>query len=273
MRYNSEDVARTPLSGKKLDLLVLLGFTGLEFIIIYLFRNLFIGRPLIVFAFLTVATTVYLGLREKKNWKKILLGTLILGPIFGFFLEFICEYTLAYSVTSRVFESKILGVLPLDNLIGHAEMVLLTIVIYEHFVDDEKRREISSNILFSILPALFAITVLLGVYFTKPDFLLRLNHPYFYLGLVAITPPVLLAIKKPNMIKKMIITASYFFVLYFVMEMYAVSYDWWVYTGDNYIGWLTIFGRTFPLEEFFFWIMFYAASLVSYYEIFIDDLR
>lgn len=45
----------------------------------------------------------------------------------------------------------------------------------------------------------------------------------------------------------------------------------WVYEGNNYIGWISLFNTSFPFEELFFWMMFYAASIVSYYELFIDD--
>jgi len=42
------------------------------------------------------------------------------------------------------------------------------------------------------------------------------------------------------------------------------------YPGNNYVGWVNLFGITFPIEELLFWMLFYAASLVSYYELAVD---
>jgi len=265
-------LVRKLFSGKRLDLLVMIGFLGLGSLYAYLTRNLFFGKPLFVFVVYTVLPSIYLGLREKKNWKKITIVTLLLGGIFAFFLDFIAEFTLSWSVVSRVFTPKILGVVPADNMLAYMMMTLATTVFYEHFLDDEKDPRISSNLIFGIVPGVVAVGLLLVIYFACPG-LLHQRYPYLCLGLAAIIPPIIIAKEKPKLIRKMVTTAFYFFVMYFIIELFAVDYGWWIYTGDNYIGWLTIFGRTFPFEEFFFWMMFYAASLVSYYELFIDDLR
>jgi len=268
-----EEMVKSPLSGKKLDAVVLIGLTGLSFLYAYLTANLYIGKPFFVFLFYTVTVVPYLSIRQKKDWKKIILATILFGVVFAFFLDFVAEFTQTWTVVSRVFEQKILGVVPIDNILAYMMMTLWTIVFYEHFVNDKKNKEVSPNFLFGLLLGLSAVAVTLVIYIIQPSFLLQLRYPYFYMGLAAITPTILLAIKKPNMIKKMAITTSYFFVLYLILELFAVDYSYWIYTGDNYIGRITVFGRTFPFEEFFFWMMFYAASLVSYYEIFIDDLR
>lgn len=91
------------------------------------------------------------------------------------------------------------------------------------------------------------------------------------MGIGAIVPPIFLGFKRPKLIRKMAETAIYFFFLYFIFEIVAVQLKWWIYPGNNYVGWVTIFNTTFPFEELFFWMMFYAASLVSYYEIFVND--
>src|SRR3989338_3791222 len=46
----------------------------------------------------------------------------------------------------------------------------------------------------------------------------------------------------------------------------------WNFPGQ-YIGKINIFGLEFPFEEFFFWTIMSSVSILSYYEIFVDDGR
>lgn len=255
---------------KKLDILVLIGLLVVAVLYASLTRDMFIGKAAIAGVIYTIPPVIYLEIRRKKDWPKIIISTLVFGGLFGFLFEFIAEYTKAYSVISTIFPFKIFGVLPLDNVLGHMMMTLYTVVFYEHFVDREINHHISKHLKYAVLPAVFAIIAVIFIYFYKPT-LLNSEYPYFYMGLAAIIPPIFLGFTRPKFIKNMAITAIYFFFFYFVAEVFAVSYNYWIYPGNNYVGWVSFFGITFPFEELFFWMMFYAASLVSYYELFIDD--
>jgi len=232
-------------------------------------KDLFIGHSIftgIVFAALPV---IYLGLRQKKNWKKIIVATLIFGGLFGFIFEFIAEFNLSYTVLSVVSPFKLFGVLPIDNIIGHMLMTMFTIVFYEHFIDREINKRISKNFLLALLPALCTIAFIILAFYFHPT-ILKFGHPYFFMGLAAIVPTILLGIIQPKYIRNMAETAIFFFCSYFIIEIFAVKLNYWIYPGDNYIGWVTVFNTSFPFEELFFWMLFYAATLVAYYEIFID---
>lgn len=256
--------------GKKIDIIILIIFLFLGVTYANFTKGLYVGRSAISGFFLTIPPTIYLSLRKKKNWHKIAISTLLFGGVFGFIFEFIAEFNQSYSVISVLFPFKLFGVLPLDNILGHMMMTLLTIVFYEHFVDREINHHISKNLPHALLPSLFAIVFILFAFFFRQS-LIRFSHPYFYMGIAAIIPPIYLGFTRPQFIKSMILTAIYFFFFYFVVEILAVRLRYWIYPGDNYIGWVTVFNTTFPFEELFFWMMFYAASLVSYYELSVDD--
>lgn len=258
------------MHGKKLDILVLIGFMILGTVYANVTKDLYIGKSAIAGAVGMFPGIIYLSLRKRKNWPKILVSTLIFGTLFGFMFEFLAEYNKAYSVVSTLFPFKLLGVLPIDNVLGHMMMTMYTIVFYEHFIDREKHHAISKNFLHALLPAVFAIGTMLLLFFLHPS-TLRIGHPYLYMGLAAIVAPIYLGFERPEFIKNMALTAIYFFFFYFIAEFFAVRYQYWIYPGNNYVGWVTILGVTFPFEELFFWMMFYAATLVSYYELFIDD--
>jgi hypothetical protein len=50
-----------------------------------------------------------------------------------------------------------------------------------------------------------------------------------------------------------------------------VRLGYWAYPGTQYIGSVTLFGTTFPFEELFFWMLFYAPTLVAFYELFVSN--
>lgn len=256
--------------GKKLDILVLLFLIGVGWLYATFTKDLFIGKAAIAGAVGTLLPVIYMGVRREKNWQKIIISTLVFGGMFGFLFEFIAEYTKAYSVVSTLFPFKIFGVLPIDNVLGHMMMTLLTVTFYEHFVEREISHHISKHLKYAVLPAIFAIITVILVYFFNP-ILLNSQYPYFYMGIAAIIPPIYLGFTRPKFIKNMAVTGIYFFLFYFLSEILAVSLGYWIYPGNNYVGWVSFFGVRFPFEELFFWMMFYAASLVSYYELFIDD--
>ena len=258
------------MRGKKLDVLVLVILAVAGIVYSYLTKDLYIGRATIAGSVYIIPSIIDLSLRKKKNWPKVIVSTLFLGGILGFLFEFFQEFNNSYSVISTLFSFKILGVLPIDNVIGHMLMTMLTIVFYEHFVDREVHHSISKNFKFAILPALFMFAVIISLFFLRPESLI-VRYPYFYMGVAAIIPTLFLGITRPRFIKNMLETAVYFFFFYFAIELVAVINNWWIYRGDNYTGWIDFFGVKFPFEELFFWMMFYAASLVAYYELFIDD--
>jgi hypothetical protein len=252
------------------DILILILLIFLASLYAYLTQNIFIGKSLFVGFIFTVPPTIYLGLRKKKNWKKIFSAVLLFGLIFGFVFSFIAEYTSSWQVVSTIFPMKLFGFNTFDTTLGIALMTLLTVTFYEHFIEKRISGKISKKFWLALIPSLFVIVLLIGIYLINPE-ILQTKYPYFYMGIIAILPVFYLAIKNPKLISKMAVTTIYFFFLYFVIEIFAVKYNYWIYSGNNYIGWVNFFNITFPFEELFFWMLFYAASIVSYYEILIDD--
>lgn len=258
------------INGKRIDIVILILLAALDIIYGLVTKNTFFGKPIIVGVLGLLPAIIYLGLRKKKNWKKILIATLLFGGLFGFIFEFRVEYTQTYIVPAALtLFPSLFGFLQPDIIIGHIMMACLTIVFYEHFVERDIDPHISKNIIFALLPATCVAIVLILQFYLQPD-LLRTHYSYFRLGIAAIIPPILFGFFKPKFIKNMAETAIFFFFLYLAYELEAVKLGYWVYPGNNYVGWITLFGISFPIEEMLFWMLFYAASLVSYYELFVD---
>ena len=253
------------------DLLVLLAFNILVLIYALTTADNFIGKPLIVGFIFLVPQAVYLSLRKKKNWRKITLATLIFGGLMGFFFEFIQELNLAYHVpfSASIFQFKLFGVVPPDNVLGHMVMTFSTMVAYEHLL----ARKIDSKIprLFSITVFLISLVIILMIFiFYKNPALLKFDYSYGLVATLAIIPVFIYAIIKPDRIKEMSLTGIYFFFFYLMFELLAVKFNWWIYPGNSYIGWVNVFGLNFPFEELFFWMIFYPPALISYRELFLE---
>lgn len=218
----------------------------------------------------TIPPVIYMSSRKKKNWKRIALGTLVFGLLLGHLLEFVAHKSFIWQCKSLVFNSLIFGTSTYDCTLGHGLMVIFMLTFYEHFLNKDVQHYIPKKVLIVLIPSLL-IGMLL--YFV-PEYGVEIpvtSYPYFYIGILAIIPLIFLSLKNHKIITKLLFMGVFFFAYYFFFELLAVYKSYWIYPGNNYIGWVEILNLKFPFEELFFWMMLYAATIVSYYEIFIDD--
>ena len=253
-------------TSKKLDFVVfilLLGAAALT----WRYFNL---KPLIGGLLYTLVPSGYLILREKKNFYKIFLALLLFGLLVGFIFDFVEVFNNAW-IVSLVLPWKVLGVEPIDNIIGYIVMSLLMLVFYEHFLDNEKDKRISKNSIWGFAALLLTLSALVVIFKINPD-LLKIRYAYLVGSSLAVFFTIVLAVYRPKLVYKYLAMAAFFFFVWFVAEITALKAGGWTYLGE-YIGWVTVFGLTFPVEEIFFWTMWYAATITAYYEFFLDDLK
>ena len=253
---------------KKIDLLVI----SLIVIISAIIGLRFNLKPLIIAIFAWFIPPLYLSIRKKKNWPKILLATFVFGGIFGFVFDFIETINKAWYVGRLVIPWRILGVVPIDDIIGFLFMTFFIVVFYEHFIDDEKNRQLSKNFIWSLIPSALVMLVIILVFITSGSTRFDMSYIYLKGGLAAILLPVIISFWKPKLLGKLLKIGVFFFFLWFLSEIVALKTGGWIFPGQ-YIGTVSILGVTFPFEEFFFWMMVYASSIVSYYELFVDDIK
>jgi hypothetical protein len=255
---------------KKLDLFVVIILQLLGILYAVLTRDLFIGRSLFFAMAFILPAVVYMGLREKKNWKKILFATLVFGLLYGLALSFFAEATGSWRTNDYIFNYRIFGLVAFEDILGQFLMALNIFVFYEHFVDHEdwKMKKLSK---YAALLGLLGLIFLLAIYTVKPNLYDILPYPYMMIGSVAIIPTVFILISNPRMLKKLLPMSAYFFFLWFATMLFALTYDYWWYPGERFIGTVNILDITFPFEELFFWMLLYAPTIVAYYELTFDD--
>ena len=254
------------MMSKKVDLLIVFVLLGITAIVSLVFDF----KPLIISLSYLLLPSIYLILREKKNFWKIFWAVIIFGIIFGLGFDFIVTLNEGWVVTRLVFPFRLFGFYPLiDDILAFMLMTLFMVVFYEHFLDDEKNRRISRNLKWVLFLSLIVLVFIFIVYIINPN-LLRVPYTYLVSGLFAIAFPLAVCLYRPRFLEKFLKLAAFFFVVWFVLELAALKGGGWIFPGE-YIGMVEIFGLRFPFEELFFWMMWYAAAIVSYYEVFIDD--
>lgn len=253
---------------KKLDLIVVALIFLISILYSFVFKDFYIGKALWVGAIGGIPSVIYLGIREKKNWIKIGIATIIFGGIFGFFFEFLAELNNSYEVIERVFP-RIFGVMPLDNVLGHVMMALLTFTFYQHFIKRDADQKMSRFVNYALILGAIFVCLELVLFFINPQ-ILNIHYEYAMFGSLALIPVVYIAIRRPWNIPNILKLTPYFFIQYFIVEISAISNSWWAYPGQYYLGWVSVFGLRFPAEELFFWMIFYAPFLVACYELFLE---
>jgi hypothetical protein len=243
---------------KQIDLLVF----SLLFLLsswIWLFFKL---KPLFGFLLITVVPITYLGLRELKPWRRILFASFVLGAILGAVFDLIQSFNNSW-VVNLVIPWKIFNVLPIDNILGYILMTLLTLIFYIHFFLPNQSSDIPKRFYILMCWVIGVATIVFVTFLLKPSsFLIR--YPYLFGGLVAVTVPVSYLVRHPKSLNNILRIGAYFFFVWFLTEIIALKTDGWGFAGE-FVGWISVFGVSFPFEELFFWMFWYAPFLVAAY--------
>ncbi|MEK9156110.1 MAG: hypothetical protein AAB360_02285 [Patescibacteria group bacterium] len=211
---------------KKIDLII----TAAIFIIGSILSYWLKLKPLMVFIVALIPPSVYLCLRERKNFKKLIVATLIFGAVFGFIFDFIVTYNLGWIVADLVIPYRIFGFYPVDDIFGFMIMTFAIVVFYEHFLDEYRSRKISPHLQRALLLSLVVLTVIVSLYLINSAFL---EIPYVYLitGLLAIIIPVHISVAKPRFINRFIKITLPFFFVWFVIEIICLKTGGWFFPG------------------------------------------
>lgn len=106
-------------------------------------------------------------------------------------------------------------------------------------------------------------------------FKIELVVPYFYFIFVVIflwLIPTLVIARHQKILPSVIKTGLFFAVVTILYEYVASYKESWLFPGDHFVGWVTLFGVRFPFEELM-WVIFFAPCFLVLYEALADDLK
>lgn len=254
---------------KKLDIFLLILFPIASVVLSLTFSVNFLVSILLFFGL----PSLWLSFRTPSQVNKTFLFSLILSVPLGIFIDYIATIDNSWFVPITVFPFRLFGVIPIEDLIWGFFLIYSIVIFYEHFLDKGKHELVDRRMKYLAWPLIILMLVFFSVLFTKPE-LLVIPYAYFWLGTVFfILPAITFLSFFPRLLSKYVKTASYFFLLSILFELTGLQLNQWTFPGSNFIGWVELFGHRFPFEEFFFWFVMGAISVLAYYEFFDDDRR
>src|SRR3989344_484774 len=207
-----------------------------------------------------------------KVLKSAIYTVLVAFPLGTVVLDYILVSDHAWW-SPTIFPSRLLGILPWEDLIWGLFQGYFVVILYEYFFDKGKDKIVGKNFKYFIYFILFLLTVFFSAYFFEPT-LLHIPYAYVWLGLVFfIIPSSIFMIRYPKTIPKILKLSAYFLVLHICFEFTALKLGNWTFPSSNYLAVVNIFGFLIPIEEIIIWWFFFIVSIISWYEFFDDDQK
>lgn len=254
---------------KKIDLILIILWPIIASIASFLLQTNFL-ESIILFL---VIPSLYLSLRNKEFIKKSFIFSLAALPILVV-IGYVSVKTGTWFFPVSVFNYRLFGVIAFEEWIWFISWVYFISMFYEYFLDEKCTHKFTNpRLKYPVIAFLCLLIIFLGTLFFTGTFL---KIPYFYLlfGIVfAVLPIIFVFLKLPNLLTKFAEATLYFSFMSFLWELVAIPLGHWSFPGNSFIGWVQVFGVSFPFEEFFIWILLGAAGILSWYEFFDDDKK
>ena len=253
---------------KKLsDLIIVLVFPLLIFIAVFKFgfKINYLESLVVVFGI----PSLYLSLRNKEKIKKIGYFSILIGIPIAFIFDLIVAFgDNGWVITHSIIPYRLFGVICIEDFLWTFLVSYLIIIFYEHFSNKNFDPKISSRIkTMNYVFYLSAISLVLIYFFNNS--LLKIPYAYLIIGIILWVIPIFIFLSKyPSFFKNFFKVDLYFFYIYLIYQLVSLNNNLWVFPSKHYIGWITIIGIRFPLEEFIFIICLGGFAACTYYEFF-----
>jgi len=253
---------------KKIDFLVLVLLIFPVVPLILYFNLKFLPSA---FLFMGVPS-IFLIIRRTQNLKSVFFGIFFIGIILGFLFDFLATFNNAWYIPDNqlTFPYRVLGFAPVDELLVLILWTGLIMLVYEHFCERKQveHLQFKKYLYHAIAPSLLAFLVIICMFYLHPS-VISFKYSYLILGLITAWPFLYVLYKKPKLLKRILMPAPYFFLVFFVYELIAVYLGQWYFNGE-YIGHVQFFSQRFPIEEFILWIMVGSVIVLADYKLFVD---
>jgi hypothetical protein len=174
---------------------------------------------------------------------------------------------------SSLFALRLLNGIPLEDFLWFGMWAYFIVAVYETFFDLPHRDRVAQprRARWFVIAWWVAAGLFMGAYSLLGE---QLFIPYFYavfMLVLGVIPSLLIFWWHPALVRKIILVVPYFFGVHVLHELSALTTHQWVFPGVHYIGWVTLFSFSFPLEELLFWMLYGAVIVTTWYEFFVDD--
>jgi hypothetical protein len=249
---------------KKIKLIGLFVYVLIACLIVYITKLTYFLSIILVLIPPSIANFLWL----KKSRKKIFIFSIISTFLFAFAIELSSRLANTWDVQSIL--PRILGLIPLENMLFAFLNIFWVLSFYEYFVDEDTTKKISGK--FKYLVILFCLfsLIIFSLYFYNPS-IVEMN--YFTTAIIIlIIPSIILFYKKPILLKKTILPTLFFAIIFFIYEIVSIKIGSWWWPGE-YLKTFVIFGKVFPLDDIIIWYFLSTITLIGGYEFFADDWK
>ncbi len=207
--------------------------------------------------------SLYITLNKREIFKKTVLFSLLISIPSFFIIDYILTLSKAWAVnpTTKIY---LLNLIPLDDFIWAFFFSYVVVAFYEYFIERiENKKDFSKRIKYLIyiiggLSGLFGI-----LYFINKDILIfEYCYLLFILGMILI-PGIGIVMNHPKLLIKLIPFSFLFLIVGIIYEFSAIKMSQWFFPGQ-YIGTVSVFSLSFPLEEILFFIITPLVYILIY---------
>jgi len=212
----------------------------------------------------------HLCFRIPQCIKKSLLFSLFSVPMM-IVIDYIAEKTetWVWPLPHSIIDFKFFGHVSIEVLVWAYLNFFVVIMFYEYFFEKRHIKRLWYPVTNQFLYWQIGIfSIFLILLFTSSNLL---HIPYWYLvfGLIFLLPPIILEeIRFRTVFLKLLKASVYFFYLNLIYEVVALKIGWWAFPSSQFLGLIPVGGVKIPFEEFFFWIILFTLTVLSYYEYF-----
>ncbi len=249
---------------RKLRMFGLLIYVLIACLVIYITKPVYLLSIIVVLVPPSIANFLWL----KKSRKKILVFSLVSTFLFAFAIELSSRLANTWDVQSTL--PRLLGIIPLENILFAFLNIFWVLSFYEYFVDRDTTIKISKRFKYLIILFSTFSFIIFSLYVYNPK---AIEMNYFMMAIIVlIIPSIAIFGRKPMLLKKTIVPTLFFAIVFFIYEVVSLKIGSWWWPG-TYLDTFIIFGKVFPLDDIIIWYFLSTITLIGGYEFFADDWK
>lgn len=217
--------------------------------------------------------SLYLAIRGREYVKKVFIFSIIVAVPTIIVLDYIAQVSGSWAMhITSIIPFKFFGIVTFEVVLWAFFTCFFIIIFYEYFLDKHVTHRLYNPKMKYLLIIILVVFVLFLVFLFASSSLLNIPYFYFIFGIILFFIPFLFQfLEYPKATSKFFLVTAYFFYFNFIYEITAVKLGWWAFPGKYFIGWISMFGIRFPLEELLFWFILMILAILSFFEFFDDD--
>ncbi len=215
--------------------------------------------------------SLYLSLRARRKVGRTFLFSVAISIPMALIVELIAFWDKAWVVPQSMFSIRFFGFIPIEDFLWQFFTVFTILIFYEYFIRGQTPGG-SSRKMFFVFGFIYLVAVVVSILFINQSILLHIGYPYLWFGIFFFAIPVILfLLKRSDFFVNFLKVQLFFLYIHTLFELVGVKFGHWLYPSAHYVGWITLVGQRFPLEEMLFVMFIGAFAACTYYEYLTND--